>query len=486
MPTRPSTAAKPPMPARPSTPVKPSTVPQPLALPTGKKTPPRPARPPRLVPTLNPEVAEKPAPVVDIEQAQSVDTLPSAEAKPLDLPPAAANAPLAIDSDADEAAEPVGGSQAAAQLPGDIEPRPAVEQADDEKAKPAVSPGDRVAFKPAHPSTVVGTRPAIDRKPAATSPSIAETAATSTVRTPPVHTAWTPAAATASNATSRGWVATAVSLVPVLALVVLLTVCGAVALSGLTTPASTEAATTDAASDWLIHNVDNDQRLIVDSAMTADLQAAGWDGDDALWSLPAGARATESDAPASWRDADYVVTTATVRDDAGALPQVAAAIVNSTPVATFGSGDRAVEVRKVTPEGAVLASAADAQAAATRTAHGAELAQNPGIRLSDADRELLTDGRVDARIISVLGALAAEGDVIVTGFPVLDGEQGRPLRQVAISAVGDQPLVADGERTPQASGLIDGLVGRFAADDVVVRDDNLILRYSPSVDAFLD
>ena len=55
--------------------------------------------------------------------------------------------------------------------------------------------------------------------------------------------------------------------------------------------------------------------------------------------------------PDGWRDLDWVLLTPVMRDalqaDPQALSQVRLAVANSTPVATFGSGDERVELRRV-------------------------------------------------------------------------------------------------------------------------------------------
>lgn len=494
----------------------------PRPLPVGKKAPPRPARPappvPRLdaapVPALDavPETTPNGAPAPQSDAAQPA---PVREPETAPVPSSGA--------DRDRAAAPEQAEGAAAK-PADIQVTTG--KAEEPFASPktpkahrvATPKKNRTAYQPpsrnGRPATLdsasasgpvvlaprdipAPTSESIDLAPPRTGPPAVVKAANGRMLKPkaaPVPEL-KPAAVDRKRPvttpdrkikdTRKTWrsgnLATVLSLVPVLALVVVLIASTVTALS-----ASPTAPTQQAASSWLMDNIDRDQRLIVDAAMAPDLRSAGWNGDDALWTVASGSSSAAGDSPSSWRSADYVIATDAVRDRSADLPQIASAIANSVAVASFGAGDDAVEVRRVVPEGAVLASVAQARAAGTRAEYGSQLAQNTAVGTSDSDRALLTNGSVDERIISVLGALAAEGDVAVAGFPVMAGEQDRPLRQIAISAIGDQALVADGERTAAASTLIDGLLGRFTPDGVFVRDGNLVLRYPPSVDGFLD
>ena len=236
-----------------------------------------------------------------------------------------------------------------------------------------------------------------------------------------------------------------------------------------------------AATQWLIDNAARSDRLIVGDVLWTDLVRAGWNRDDVV-------RYDEVDADATagpqvgWRDADYVVSTDAVRSSRDAFPQAAQAIDNSVVVASFGTGSQAVEVRRISPDEAATASAAETEAAATRARFGAELAQNPGVIISDADRALLVDGLIDPRIAVVLAALAASGDVTVAGFPAIDGEDGQALRQVALTDMAGDPLVADGKLTTAAYALVGGLRDSFAPEDVAIDGDQLVLRYPFSVD----
>ncbi|MFE7505553.1 ArnT family glycosyltransferase [Promicromonospora sp. NPDC057488] len=232
------------------------------------------------------------------------------------------------------------------------------------------------------------------------------------------------------------------------------------------------------AQTWLAENVSRDQRLIVDDAMWVDLVRAGWDRDNVVWYYKLDTDpAVRAESPNGWRDADYVVTTDSMRTFPGAFPEVQQAIDNSVVVASFGEGAQAVEVRRVVASGTDAAGDAQEQAAAVRADLGEQLAANPGLRLADADRDLLRDGQVTAPVVSVLGALAGAGGATVSGFPVVDGEEGGALRQVSISRIDGGPAVVDGAPSTDASALVASLAGAYAPQDVRVSGDAVVLRY---------
>lgn len=216
-----------------------------------------------------------------------------------------------------------------------------------------------------------------------------------------------------------------------------------------------------AAQEWIVENVDPSQRMVVDDVMRADLVAAGWRDADVD-----GYPTASAELPIDWRDADVVVTRP--RTD----------LVNdSVVVARFGEASDAVEIRQVRSEGLAARTSAAVAAAADRQRAGSELAQNQRLILADDARAALIEGRVDERIILILGALAADAEVAVDGFPVVDGEEGRTLRQVSLSRLQDEPLARDDRTSALATRLIDALRGDFAPDSVSAEDDALVLRY---------
>ncbi|TQJ31850.1 glycosyltransferase family 39 protein [Microbacterium sp. SLBN-146] len=234
-----------------------------------------------------------------------------------------------------------------------------------------------------------------------------------------------------------------------------------------TAPASSERPdATIAAQEWIIDNVDPSQRVVVDDVMRADLLSAGWRDPDVE-----GYTAASGALPGDWRDADIVVTRQ--RSDLADASRV---------VARFGEGPNALEIRQVSSDGLAARTSAAVAAAVDRRRAGSELAENPRLLLTDDARAALAEGRVDERIILVLGALAAEGDVAIDGFPVVEGEEGRTLRQVSLSGLNAEPLAREDRANALATRLIDALQGAFAPDDSSAVDDALVLRYSIELD----
>ncbi|MFJ6834602.1 ArnT family glycosyltransferase [Streptomyces sp. NPDC091209] len=106
-----------------------------------------------------------------------------------------------------------------------------------------------------------------------------------------------------------------------------------------------------AASSWLRTEVKDprDTRVLVDDALWLDLVHDGYrPGLGAIWFYKADLDpAVTRTMPHGWKDLDYVVASPTVRRDAVDLPNVKAAIEHSTAVATFGTGEDRIEIRRI-------------------------------------------------------------------------------------------------------------------------------------------
>jgi hypothetical protein len=102
------------------------------------------------------------------------------------------------------------------------------------------------------------------------------------------------------------------------------------------------------ADAWIADNVPREARLLVDDALWVDLVERGHPPGQVVWFYKLD---TDQDVkgryPRGWREFDYVVATATMRDFPENLPQVAEALRHSEVAASFGSGTGRVEVRKV-------------------------------------------------------------------------------------------------------------------------------------------
>ncbi len=109
------------------------------------------------------------------------------------------------------------------------------------------------------------------------------------------------------------------------------------------------------AAEWLGSEVDDPAgtRVLVDDALWLDLVHEGYEpGLGVIWFYKADLDpAVTKTMPRGWRDLDYVVASPTVRRDAVDLPNVRDAMENSTPVATFGTGEDRIEIRRIDAAG---------------------------------------------------------------------------------------------------------------------------------------
>ena len=228
------------------------------------------------------------------------------------------------------------------------------------------------------------------------------------------------------------------------------------------------------AEQWLTDNVSSNARVIVDDSSWVDLVAAGFAPDrvDGYDPTDAGASAPEQ-ASGTARPADYVVAPAS----SGAIPagpsQVRRAVANSVSVVRFGSGDRAVEVRRIETVDPTAARATETALTQKRARAGAELLANPALTVSTGARGVIAGGNLDGRLIVLLGQLAASGDVTVTSAPTGLTETTNVRRMVTLttgSAAGDAELLASlkamtGTYAPDASAVPSGLRLTVSADE---------------------
>ncbi|MET0589990.1 MAG: hypothetical protein ABWZ77_02335 [Naasia sp.] len=230
------------------------------------------------------------------------------------------------------------------------------------------------------------------------------------------------------------------------------------------------------AQTWVEQNVSRGDRVVVDDAMWVDLVEAGFPRENVVWYYKID---TDSDVqaqlPNGWQDVDWVVTTDSMRTFPDGFPQVSQALDNSTVVASFGSGDQAVDIRRVSPEGAEAAAQTAEAAGAARLSLGAQLLANPRLTTTGDSAGVLEAGTVDSNLIVALGRILATHDVTVAEFPSVDGEDGTIRRQVVISEVDGAPAVG-GAGTALAEEFA-RLGIRFAPQSTVVGDTGLTVQY---------
>jgi hypothetical protein len=107
-------------------------------------------------------------------------------------------------------------------------------------------------------------------------------------------------------------------------------------------------------------------------------------------------------------------------------------------LASFGTGQARIDVRAMAPDGAAAYRGELAADLRARRAAGAQLLANPRIVLPPAARSELAAGEVDARLLIILAAMAANGPVHVLAFGDRGpgASMGTPLRSVQIMATG--------------------------------------------------
>jgi hypothetical protein len=183
------------------------------------------------------------------------------------------------------------------------------------------------------------------------------------------------------------------------------------------------AAARIAAAAWVAQQVDPAAIVACDPQMCAVLQSN---------SIPSSRLLMLGAGNAGPLGSDVIVSTAAVREEFGSrLTSVYAPVA----LATFGSGSAQVAVRVVAADGSAAYLRSLQADAAARRAAGALLPRNPHLRVSPACRRELAAGQVDARLLSVIGALATPYHVDITGFgaPAAGVSPGVPLRSADIS-----------------------------------------------------
>jgi 4-amino-4-deoxy-L-arabinose transferase-like glycosyltransferase len=228
------------------------------------------------------------------------------------------------------------------------------------------------------------------------------------------------------------------------------------------------------AEQWVGDNVPKSSRLLVDDAMWVDLVEDGFARNNVVWYYKLDTDgAVERQSPNGWKDSDYVITTDSMRTGGNSSSDVRQAIENSTAVATFGSGDQQVEVRRIHAEGSTAAQTAITRASDLRKTMGTELASNPALRADDGTKSQFRAGQVDSRAMIALGQVLADQDVRVDRFTPLTGETGQPFR----TAVLHTSDVASAERV---AATLDAMSESFRPASVEREGERLTVTYTPA------
>ncbi|WP_058742700.1 ArnT family glycosyltransferase [Curtobacterium citreum] len=228
------------------------------------------------------------------------------------------------------------------------------------------------------------------------------------------------------------------------------------------------------AEQWVGDNVPKSSRLLVDDAMWVDLVRDGFARNNVVWyyKLDTDA-AVQRQSPNGWKDSDYVVTTDSMRTGGNSSRDVSLAIQNSTSVASFGTGDQRVDVRRIHAAGTTAADEAITAATNGRKTMGTELAQNPALRADAGTRSQFRAGQVDSRAMLALGQVLADQDVRVDRFTALTGEEGQPFRRMVLHIDGDAGAV-------RAAATFAAMSDGIRPADIERDGDRVVVTYAPA------
>jgi hypothetical protein len=203
---------------------------------------------------------------------------------------------------------------------------------------------------------------------------------------------------------------------------------------------------------WVARQVSRDAITACDPAMCAALQADGIAPGSLLVLRPSSGDPLGS---------DVVIATPAVRSQFGRrLASVYAPVV----IASFGAGALRIDVRAMAPDGAAAYRAALAADLAARRGAGQQLLRNPRVSVSAAARSDLARGRVDARLLLMLAAVASAEPVRVAAFtdsgpgaaagvPLRAVELTGPAQAHAASAPGPGATAGNGSGTAPGAAL---------------------------------
>lgn len=228
------------------------------------------------------------------------------------------------------------------------------------------------------------------------------------------------------------------------------------------------------AEQWVGDNVSKSSRLLVDDAMWVDLVDDGFARNNVVWYYKLDTDgAVERQSPNGWKDSDYVITTDSMRTGGNSSSDIRQAIENSTAVATFGTGDQQVEVRRIHAEGRTAAQAAITRASDVRKTMGTELASNPALRADDGTKSQFRAGQVDSRAMIALGQVLADQDVRVDRFTPRTGETGQPFRTAVLHT-------SDAASAERVAATLDAMPDTFRPASVEREGERLTITYTPA------
>ncbi|HEY3734302.1 MAG TPA: hypothetical protein VGL63_10340 [Streptosporangiaceae bacterium] len=164
------------------------------------------------------------------------------------------------------------------------------------------------------------------------------------------------------------------------------------------------AAAGTLAAAWVAGQVSRSVTVSCDPAMCAALQQRGF---------PAGNLVIAGRGALDPRDSSLIVVTAALRNELGRrLDSEYAPVV----LAVLGAGNDKIEIRASAPDGpAAYQSQFNADFAARKSV-GTELLLNPNVEADQPARQQLSEGRVDSRLIGMIGIMAMMHPVHLVSF----------------------------------------------------------------------
>jgi hypothetical protein len=173
---------------------------------------------------------------------------------------------------------------------------------------------------------------------------------------------------------------------------------------GTSPPLKAEGVARERAIAWILQQVSRSTVVSCDPQFCTDLAYRGWPSANVL---------TLGSQPTALLGSDLVVATAAVRDRYGSR---LAAVYAPAVIASFGSGNARIDIRRVYPGGATAYRAAQRAALRDRRRTETQLLTNSRITLSAAARTQLRSGDIDPRLPALIAAMAVYKPVRVVDF----------------------------------------------------------------------
>ncbi len=214
--------------------------------------------------------------------------------------------------------------------------------------------------------------------------------------------------------------------------------------------------TRNLAAAWVAHEVSRDAIVSCDPLMCQALGAHGIPAGDLLVLQP-GARDPLG--------SELVVATAAVRSQFGSR---LASVYAPTVLASFGTGDGAIAVRVIAPDGARAYDAALSADVRARKRSGSRLLQNRRATVAPLAARELAAGEVDSRLLDLLATMATLSSVRVAAFGDWGpgASPGVPFRSVDLAAVRGAPWTGQSAYVRSILALLRAQVPPYQAASV--------------------